>query len=54
MPNKHTFDIKPIKELLEEEIPTSGFTIDPFANKQRFALITNDINPEQPLLFGEF
>lgn len=45
MPNKNTFEIKPIKELLLEEIDT-GLWIDPFANKNKFAKITNDLNPE--------
>jgi len=31
MPNKNTFDIKPIKELILEEM-TNGKWIDPFAN----------------------
>lgn len=44
MPNKHTFSIKPIKELIEEEI-TEGLWIDPYANESRIATITNDINP---------
>lgn len=44
MPNKHTFDIKPIKELLHK-YETPGITIDPFANKSRFATITNDLDP---------
>ena len=33
MPNKNTFDIKPIKELILEEID-DGTWIDPFANKK--------------------
>ena len=32
MPNKNTFEIKPIKELLTEEI-TNGLWVDPFANE---------------------
>lgn len=46
MPNKNTFDIKPIKELLQEEIDDAEFWIDPFANKSKLAAITNDLNPE--------
>lgn len=45
MPNKNTFDIKPIKELILEEID-DGIWIDPFANKNKIATITNDLNPE--------
>jgi hypothetical protein len=43
MPNKNTFDIKPIRELIEQEI-TEGLWIDPFANKSKLATITNDID----------
>ena len=45
MPNSRTFSIKPIKELLEEEI-NEGIWIDPFANESKFASITNDLNPD--------
>lgn len=45
MPNKNTFTIKPIRELLKEEI-SSGIWIDPFANNNKFATITNDLNRE--------
>jgi hypothetical protein len=45
MPNKNTFDIKPIKELIGRYI-TEGVVIDPFANKNKIANITNDLNPE--------
>lgn len=45
IPNKNTFEIKSIKELLMEKI-TNGLWIDPFANRNQFASITNDLNPE--------
>lgn len=45
MPNKNTFDIKPIKDLIMEE-KTEGLWIDPFANKNKIANITNDLNTE--------
>ena len=44
MPNSRTFKIKPIASLLDSHL--SGRSIDPFANSNRFATITNDINPE--------
>ena len=44
MPNKNTFDIKPIKELIQSEL-TDGTWIDPFANQNKLATITNDLNP---------
>lgn len=43
MPNKNTFQIKPIKELLKEEM-NDGIWIDPFANSSKLATITNDLN----------
>lgn len=45
MPNKNTFDIKPIKSLILSEL-TDGLWIDPFANKNKLASITNDLNEE--------
>jgi len=44
MPNKLTFTIKPIKELIERHI--AGVVIDPFANSNKIATITNDLDPE--------
>ena len=41
MPNKNTFSIKPIKELIYRY--KGGMVIDPFANKNKIADITNDI-----------
>ena len=43
MPNKNTFEIKPIHDLIEEEL-TDGLWIDPFANRNKIANITNDLN----------
>lgn len=45
MPNKNTFDIKPIHNLIIEEL-TDGLWIDPFANKNKLATITNDLSKE--------
>lgn len=45
MPNKNTFDIKPIHELIVEEL-TDGLWIDPFANTNKLASVTNDLNPD--------
>ena len=46
MPNKNTFSIKPIKNLIQRYL--KGKWIDPFANDSIFKelLITNDLNPE--------
>jgi hypothetical protein len=44
MPNKNTFSIQPIKDLIE--IYHQGNSIDPFANTSKIANKTNDLNPE--------
>jgi hypothetical protein len=46
MPNRWTFTIKPIKELLEDYV-REGVWVDPFAGKNSPASLTNDINPER-------
>ncbi len=48
MPNKWTFTIKPIKELLARYVGDGIGWIDPFAGQHSPAEITNDINPERP------
>lgn len=45
MPNKFTFQIKPIKELLRRYVGDGVGWIDPFAGESSPAEITNDINP---------
>lgn len=47
MPNKWTFAIKPIAQLLWEELD-EGVWVDPFAGVKSPATITNDLNPERP------
>lgn len=44
MPNKNTFSIKPIGKLIGRHL--SGYSIDPFANNNKLATMTNDLNPE--------
>ena len=44
MPNRHTFQIKPIAQLLKEEL-TGGIWIDPFCGHNSPAKIKNDANP---------
>lgn len=46
MPNKNTFEILPIKNLISEEVSLEKLWIDPFANRNKIASITNDLNPE--------
>jgi len=47
MPNKFTFQIKPIHELLLRYVKDGKGWIDPFAGESSPAEITNDINPER-------
>jgi hypothetical protein len=44
MPNSNTFEIKPIGDLIRKHI--SGYSIDMFANSNKYATETNDINDE--------
>ena len=44
-PSKNTFSIKPIADILREEV-TDGFWIDPFANNAKIATVTNDLNTD--------
>lgn len=46
MPNSNTFDIKCIKQLIERYHNEELVSIDPFANKNRIAKITNDLDPD--------
>jgi len=52
MPNKNTFKIKPIRELIERRIKEvkdknpNAIIIDPFANKNKIANITNDLDTQ--------
>ena len=45
MPNKNTFDIKPIKELIQRYL-VGAYSIDPYANKNKLATDTNDLDPQ--------
>jgi len=47
MPNSDTFEIGPIRQLVEREVEESdGLWIDPFAGQSELADITNDLNPD--------
>jgi hypothetical protein len=43
MPNSNTFDIEPIRQLIQRY--ANGVIVDPFANNNKLATITNDLNP---------
>lgn len=45
MPNKNTFDIRCISRLIHKYHDPNVFSIDPFANKNRIAKVTNDLDP---------
>jgi hypothetical protein len=51
MPNKHTFKIKPIAELVRRYAGDGKGWIDPFAGYNSPAELTNDINPDTPALY---
>ena len=46
MPNKNTFEIPPIKALLEKVVDPKQYWIDPFANRNKIANVTNDLSLE--------
>ena len=46
MPNSNTFDIKCINRLIHKYLKNDMLSIDPFANKNKIAKITNDLNTE--------
>lgn len=45
MPNSNTFDIRCIKRLIYKYYKESYVSIDPFANSNQIAKITNDLDP---------
>lgn len=54
MPNAKTFDIAPIKHLIEKyisSIPGSTVIVDPFANTSTYANISNDLDPAMPTAY---
>lgn len=47
MPNRNTFDIAPIEDVVTDEISKSnGQWIDPFSGGTTYADVTNDLNPD--------
>jgi len=51
MPSKHTFQIKPISDLLQKYVGDGKGWIYPFAGENSPAEITNDLNPNKPTKF---
>ncbi len=59
MPNKQTFSIKPIKDLIQRYLPMGRAMgwVDPFCGRSEYCEFQNDINPEnhnKPLEAMEF
>ena len=46
MPNKRTFDMKPVARLLFQYLAECRTTVDPFAGDSAVATLTNDLNPD--------
>jgi hypothetical protein len=46
MPNANTFSIKPIGNFVKKQFKQNIKSIDPFANINKLATITNDLNPQ--------
>jgi hypothetical protein len=53
MPNKWTFQIPPITDLLARYVGDGKGWVDPFAGMNSPAEFTNDINPEAPTLYHD-
>ena len=51
MPSSLTFNIKPISDLLDEEIEEGRLWIDPFARDSKRVAYTNDINKNTSALY---
>ena len=47
-PNRWTFTIKPIKEILKKYVRTGQGWVDPFSGRHSMAEFTNDLNPKIP------
>lgn len=48
MPNKHTFKMNPIRDILNKYVGNGIGWIDPFAGENSPAEFTNDLNPCKP------
>lgn len=46
MPKSNTFEIEPIRQIISKYVSSENVIVDPFANKNKIATITNDINTE--------
>ena len=46
MPNKNTFQVKPIGDFVRKYLSANAISLDPFAKNSKLATYTNDLNPE--------
>lgn len=56
MPSKNTFEMKPVRELIEKYLVGKEIIIDPFANKNQIPnkiYITNDLDPQYDTIFNK-
>lgn len=51
MPNKETFSIKPIRELIDKYREEGMVIVDPFARNSDIGTITNDLDPETKAMY---
>lgn len=51
MPNSHTFDIKPIRELISRYTHKNMVIVDPFARDSQIGTITNDLDPDTEAMY---
>ena len=46
MPNKNTFSIKPIREMIDKYVKDANVIVDPYSNSSRIGTIRNDIDKQ--------
>ena len=44
MPNKNTFSIKPIREMIDKYVKDANVIVDPYSNSSRIGTIRNAID----------
>ena len=51
MPNKETFSIRPIRELIDKYREEGMVIVDPFARNSDIGTITNDLDPDTKAMY---
>ena len=54
MPNKKTFSIRPIRELIDKYREEGMVIVDPFARNSDIGTITNDLDPETKAMYRDW